>query len=407
VTDFQRLWLGQGISVFGSLITRTALPWTALLVLHAGPRQMALLALCDLVPGVLLGLAAGAWVDRLRRRPVLVATDLARMALVLSLPLLSALGGLSLPLLAVLALLTGALTTVFEIAYAAYLPTLVTRDALVRANSRLSATASVAEILAFGCAGWLVALFGGPNALLIDAATFLVSAISLAAIRTPEPQPQGHAPVETPDLRREIVAGLRFVRAQAVLRPLLLGEAALALSSGLMGALYLLFATRTLGFSPGPLGMVFAIGGATSLGGAALAPRLGTRLGAGRAALAGLLCIGLGSVATALAPARSPLGLGMLVVTQLVSDPGWTIYEIHLTALRQALTPDALLGRVGSLFRVANLALRLAATVFVAAMGDALSPRIAVGTTAMLVVGTAGALWLSPLVRADAPLTDD
>ncbi len=185
MTDFQKLWVGQAVSVFGSLITRTALPWCALLFLRARALDMALLVLADLLPGFLLGLFAGAWLDRRAKRPVMIACDVLRFLLVMSIPALALTGKLTLGSLFAVAPLMGILSTVFDIAYQSYLPELVQGEALGRANSRLSASAAVAEVCAFSVSGWLVQHFGGPQALLIDAATFLLSALSLAWIRKP------------------------------------------------------------------------------------------------------------------------------------------------------------------------------------------------------------------------------
>src|SRR5262245_8135260 len=183
---FLRLWAGQTISVFGSLIGRTALPFTAILVLKATPFQMGLLAAADLVPNFLAALIAGAWVDRLPRRPLMIAADLARAAVLVSIPLAATFHHLRIERLYAPPSLQGLVTTCFDVAYASYLPTLVPREQLVEGNSRLTASASAAEFGAFSLGGWLVQWFGGPIAVLIDAVSFLGSAAFLATIRAPE-----------------------------------------------------------------------------------------------------------------------------------------------------------------------------------------------------------------------------
>ncbi|WP_394796264.1 MFS transporter [Armatimonas sp.] len=268
MSDFQKLWVGQAVSVFGSLITRTALPWCALLFLHARALDMALLVLADLLPGFLLGLFAGAWLDRRAKRPVMIACDVLRFLLVMSIPALALTGKLSLGSLFAVAPLMGILSTVFDIAYQSYLPELVQSEALGRANSRLSASAAVAEVCAFSVSGWLVQHFGGPQALLIDAATFLLSALSLAWIRKPispcslAGEGAGGRGNQGAGLFQEAIEGLRYVGQQRLLSPLIL-----------------LFMTRTLALEPKFLGMVFAVGGVTSLLGATFAAPLAQRFG--------------------------------------------------------------------------------------------------------------------------------
>src|SRR5688572_13662707 len=157
--DFVRLWSAQTISVFGSLITGTAIPFTAILVLDASPREVALLAAANHVPGLIFGVAAGVWVDRLRRRPVMIAADLGRAALVTTIPLAYAFDALTIGHLYAVALSAGMLTIFFDVAYQSYLPTLVSRDELVEGNSKLAATASVSEFAGFSVSGWLVQVF--------------------------------------------------------------------------------------------------------------------------------------------------------------------------------------------------------------------------------------------------------
>ncbi|HEU4534421.1 MAG TPA: MFS transporter, partial [Polyangiaceae bacterium] len=192
--EFLKLWAGQAVSLFGSLVSRTALPLTAVLLLNASPAQVAALAACDMAPGLAVGLFAGALADRVRRRPLLIAADLARAALLCVVPLAAWAGTLRVEHLYAASVLLGAFSTLFDVAYGAYLPTLVGPARVADGNAKLAATASAAEVGAFGVAGWLVQWFGGPIAVLIDAASFLVSAASLALIRRPEPPPGASAP---------------------------------------------------------------------------------------------------------------------------------------------------------------------------------------------------------------------
>lgn len=387
MSDFQKLWVGQAVSVFGSLITRTALPWCALLFLHARALDMAFLVLADLLPGFLLGLFAGAWLDKRTKRPVMILSDILRFLLVASIPALAWAGRLSLGYLFAVAPLMGTLSTVFEIAYQSYLPELVESERLGGANSRLSASASVAEICAFSASGWLVQTLGGPQALLIDAATFLVSAVSLALIRQPDSVLAPTDQSEELGLFHEATEGLRFVQGEPTLRSLALAQVALSLGSSLMGPLILLFMTRTLALEPKYLGMVFAIGGVTSLLGATLAEPLAKRLGVPRATALGFAIIPLGMLLVPLAPPRSALSYVFLAGNQLLTDPGWTIFEIHQTTLRQQLAPEQLLSRINAVTKVGGLGASLVGTLLAGTLGDTLGPRLVLfGSVAFLMV---------------------
>jgi hypothetical protein len=195
---FRWLWAAHTVSIFGSLVTRTALPFTAILALDASPIDMALLSVTDLAAGMTTSFAVAPWVDRLRRRPLMLAADLGRAVALGTLPVAAALGLLRLELLYAVAVVAGVLDALFELTQAAYLPTLVRPEALLAANARLSGGASAAEVAAFALGGWLVQWLGPPGAIAVDAATFLVSAGCLAGIAEPEPPARGDAVSCTP-----------------------------------------------------------------------------------------------------------------------------------------------------------------------------------------------------------------
>ena len=383
--DFVKLWAGQTVSVFGSLISRAALPFLAVLVLGATPRHVALLNAADLVPGLLFGLFAGVWVDRLARRPILIGCDVGRALLLASIPVAAFAGRLTITHLAIVAFLGGALTVFFDVAYVSYLPSLVEKDELVEGNSKLTASASVAEFGAFSVSGWLVQWVGGPLAALVDAASFVASALFVGSIRLPEKREAVREPDDRDDLvpgisfRAQIVEGLQTVWHDPRLRALALGQSALDLLSHIVGTVYLVFVTKTLGFSPGVLGMIFAVGGVTSLIGALLAGRVTKRFGVGRTLIGGLIVTSVGSLFLPLAPGATLLGAAFLIVNQIVTDPAWTVYEINATSLRQAVTPDALRGRVNGTLRVLSLGMALVGTFAGAVLGETLGVRAALG----------------------------
>jgi MFS family permease len=393
--DFARLWAGQTVSVFGSMVTRAALPFTAVLFLNARPMQMAFQNAADVAPGLVIGLFAGAWVDRLRRRPVMIAADVARALLLASIPAAAALGALSMPQLYVVGFLVGALSVTFDVAYISYLPTLVSRERVLAANSKLAASAAVAETGAFGIGGWLVQWLGGPLTLLVDAATFLFSAACVGAIRAPEPAPVPAS--QRASVRHEIVAGLRTVWRDPILRSLALWRAVLEISFGIGATLFVLYCARTLGFGTGVLGMIFAVGGASSFAGAVLATRAGRRLGIGPAMVVALFVMALARVLPPLAQGTTLAAVALLVTQQLVGDGAHTIFEIHSTSLMQRRASDALLGRVTASLRFVSIAAMLAGSFAGGALGESIGPRAALFMTAGLALLAAIGFAFSPV----------
>lgn len=394
--DFMRLWAGQTVSVFGSLTTGVALPFTAIIYLDARPLAVALLTSANVVAGICFGLVAGVWADRLRRRPIMIAADIGRALLVGSIPLAAWFGVLRMEQLFAIAFLSGVLTIFFDVAYQSYLPTLVQPDQLLEGNSKLAASASVSEFGAFSAGGWLVQLITAPGAMVIDALSFVFSAACLLAIRTHEPAPAAPATARAGVLR-EAIDGLRAVAGDRVLRPLAGSFVALSFGFGMTGAVYVLFVTRDLDLAPGIQGMIYGVGGLTSLGGALYATRARQALGAGGAMVAGLLLGGLGMALMSLAPSAIALVIIILVLQQAISDPGWTVYEINAVTLRQATAPPQLLGRVNAGVRFAGMLATLAGSLVAGITADSVGSRpvLAASAVAMAV----GALWilLSPV----------
>ncbi|MFM9106526.1 MAG: MFS transporter, partial [Chloroflexota bacterium] len=272
--DFLRFWSAATVSIFGSLITRTALPFAAIIALGASPSQVGLLRLAELLPGFIAGLAAGAWLDRRTRRPVMIAADLLRAAALALVPVAALAGHLSLALLGAVAVLMSVLNVAFDVASQSALPALVGRERLVAANSRLTAAASVAETASFGLGGWMVQAHTAPVAIAVDALTYLASALLLRGIRAPEPDLTPTEDEPRAGLFREAADGLRLVGRDPVLRALAAANVGLSLSFGIGMAAFLVYVNRDLGFDPGVLGVIFAMGGLASLAGAVLAGRM-------------------------------------------------------------------------------------------------------------------------------------
>ena len=395
---FMLVWSAATISVFGSYVTRFALPFVAILALQAGPVQVAVLRSLELVAALLVGFVAGAWVDRLRRRPVMIWADLGRAVLLGSIPAAAIGGWLTLVQVYLVAALAAVLTTFFDVADRAYLPTIVRRPELVRANGALSATSSAVEFVAFGVAGLLVNVLTAPIAILIDAVSFMLSATLLGAIRRPEaPPPRAE---EREPVMREIAEGLRLITHDPVLRGLVGGTMGLAAMWGVFGAIWLLFTTDVLHLDPAVIGVIAALGGFGSLLGALLADRAVRRLGLGRVAVLALLFAAVGNLLIPLAPAGLPLvAVLCLLGQQLVGDTAVTVFDVTEVSVRQARVPDRQLGRANATVRVATVLAQLAATLAGGLLAEALGLRAALFLAPLGALAGAAAVFASPVRR--------
>jgi len=393
---FVRLWSASTISYFGSFITRTALPLAAIIVLGSGPLEISAIRSMELVGGLVVVFVAGAWVDRLRRRPIMIGADIGRAVLLGSIPLAFLFHVLGLPQLVVVAFLAAILSSFFNVASGAYLPTIVERDRLVSANSALSASASVAEFTGFGVSGFLVQIFTAPIAIGIDAVSFLVSAVLLGGIRQPEPPRP--AVTEREPILHEIREGLRVVLGSPVLRAIAAAHSATHVLWGVFGTTYLLFATREIGLGPAAIGIIAGVGGLGSFFGAAVASRIAKRFGIGRAMILGLVGLSVGGALIPLAPSGAVLvGAAFLIGQQLIGDSSGTVYDIIETSLTQSIVDGRILGRVNASTEFFTTLLAL-----VGAIGGGIIAEV-FGLRAAMAVGVIGGatailfVWFSPI----------
>ena len=402
---FMLVWSAATVSVFGSYVTRIALPFVAILTLGAGPIEVAVLRSLELVAALVVGFIAGAWVDRLRRRPVLIWADIGRAALLGSIPLAALAGWLTLPQVFIVAAVAAVLTTFFDVADQAYLPTIVPRSDLVRANGALAATSSAVEFVAFGVAGFLVNLLTAPIAILIDGISFVVSAILLGSIRRPEPPPPPAA--DRDPVTQEIREGLRLVIRDPVLRGLVGGMMGLAAMWGIFGAIWLLFVVDELRLEPALIGVIAALGGFGSLLGALLASRATARFGIGNVIIASMLFAAFGNLLIPLAPAGLPLvAIACLLGQQLIGDTAVTVFDVTEISVRQARVGDRQLGRVNATVRVAMVLAQLVATLLGGLLAELIGLRGAAFLAPIGALLGAWALWASPvrsLRRIEAP----
>src|SRR4051794_35351614 len=349
-SDFMKLWTGQTVSRLGSVVTRTAVPLVALLVLHAGPFELALIVVAASLAVLLVGFFAGAWVDRIRRRPVLISADALRAVLLFSIPAAYYFGVLRIEQLYVVVFLEGCLGVLFDSAYPAYVPSLIGIDRVVEGNSKLAASSSIAEIGGPGIAGGLVQFAGAPFTILLDAISYVFSAVTLLFIRTPEPARPPR--VSGSHIRHEIVAGLAVVRRHPVVLPLTLRSVIAHVAGSFYGVLYTIFLLEELHLEPLILGIVVSAGGVGALIGSAFAGRTIRRLGIGPALIwtaAGASAIGL---LTPLAGGPIALATLMVLLPQLLGDGLQTIEGVAELSLIQGVIPDRILGRVNATLEV-------------------------------------------------------
>jgi MFS family permease len=346
--DFLRLWSAETVSQFGSHVSAIALPLVAIIVLEASPFAVALLAVIELAPFILFSLPAGVWVDRLRRKPILVAGDIVRAVALLTVPLAHVLDVLTLGQLYVVGFVVGVGTVFFDVSYQSYLPSLVDRKQLVEGNSKLEISRSGAQLAGPGLAGALVEALTAPIAVLVDAVSFLVSALFLFRIRREERAPTRAERAAGPGMRREVAEGMRYVLGNRYLRAIAASTALFNLFGSVIFAIFLVFAVRELGLRPGVIGLVFAIGNVGYLVGAVAASRLAPRIGVGPTIVAGAAG-GWGMLLLALAPTSNPLPF--IVAGQVIVSLGIPVYNITQVSFRQAITPERLQGRMNSVMR--------------------------------------------------------
>lgn len=345
-SDFVKLWGAHTVSAIGSKVSFLALPLTAALVLQASPVEMGYLAAAGALPALLFGLLIGVWVDRQQRRRLLIWADVGRGALLLLIPLAAWLGLLQIGLLAAILFLTGALNLLFGAADHAYLPTLVRREQLVEANSKLEFSRSAAEIAGPTLAGWLIQAISAPLAIVVDALSFWASALFLALIGQSEAKlkpANGDRP-----LLHEMGDGLRLLLRNPILRAITATTATITFFNAALEALYLLYMTRNLGLSAGLVGIIFGVGSVGFLLGALLSNRMGRRLGPGPTMIAGLSLLSLADFILPLASGPQLVVIALLGMAQICFGCGLTFYSISQVSLRQSITPEQMLGRVNS-----------------------------------------------------------
>ncbi len=372
---FLLLWSGQTISELGSQVTTWALPLTAVILLKATAGQMGLLVAVRYMSYVLIGLFAGVWVDRIKRRPLLIATDIGRALLLGSIPLAALHGYLSMIQLYIITFLTGLLAILFDVGYQSFLPSLVARDQLVEGNSKLETSVAIAGIAGPGLAGVLVQLFTGPIAIITDALSFVISALSLAFIRVKESPPLLE---ERRHIWLEIREGLRTVWHNPIVRTLAISSSLFNLFDSILLTIYVLYLTKTIGVMPLLVGIIIAISSIGSLLGALFAERITHVLGLGPTLLYSVL---LASVAEwIIASANGPhlVAILLVIIGEASVQAGAVVYGINNVSMRQAVVPSLLRGRVNATVRILSIGVVPIGALLAGFIGDRYGLRIAV-----------------------------
>ena len=378
--DIRWFLSGRLVAEIGSRISREGLPVTASLTLGTGALGLSVLTAATQLPGLLLSAHAGALTDRMRRRPLLIALDLARFLLLLAVPVLSAIHLLALWQLVAVSLLVAGIGFAYRIADQAYLPALVGRARLEEGNRLVYAAGSIGETTGPAVMGALVQALGAPAAILFDAIANLVSALTILKIRRPEP-----ATAATPEGQPLPRAGqgLRVVMGHPLLRPLATVLAVSSLFGGAFAALYELYALRTLHLGPLALGVLVTLGGVGSLISAAISQSIVRRLGIGKTLTLSMLASGLIGLCVPIAGGGFVLAFAALAMAQLGGDLSGTLYELNETVLRQSLTPDSWLGRVNGGMQFFGGLFGLAGTLLFGLLAESIGIRVAFWVAAL------------------------
>ncbi|HVS85606.1 MAG TPA: MFS transporter [Gaiellaceae bacterium] len=348
--DFLKLWTGQTISEFGSSVSGLAIPILAAVSLHASPFEFSLLGVLGFLPFILFALPAGVWVDRLRRRRILIVGDASRAVLLALIPILWATHELRIWHLLVLQFVIGVFTVFFDVAYQSYLPALIQREHLVDGNAKLQLTVSVAQVAGPGIAGSLIAALTAPYAIVVDAISFVFSSGFMITMRHREEPPRHDASEPRPKMWPQVKEGLAWVFGHRWLRWIVVCTGlANFFGAGVLFAIAVLYLVRDLHLSAFEIGFVLAVGSAGSIVGALATSRLNKLIGVGPTIVATSIMFSLGGLGYPLAPRGFPLPV--LMLAQALFGFGGVAYNITQVSLRQAITPERLQGRMNAAVR--------------------------------------------------------
>jgi MFS family permease len=395
--DFVRLWAGESVSLIGTQVTQFTMPLVAVLTLNATVIQVGVLNALRFVPVLTLSMLAGVWLDRRRRRPVLVACALGNAVLIGMVPLSQATGVLSMGLLYVIVTLTGLLSMAFDVGALSYLPDLVGRGQLADANGKIQASTAFAGVAGPGLAGILIGVITAPITLTIDSVSYLFTAAGLISIRKPEPAPE--VPEVRPSIRQSIAEGLRAVWGSRLLSALLVQGTALNLFFGGYITVFVVYAVRVVHLSPFELGVVLAASSAGSFVGATTTGWARSRLGLGRAMLINTAGVSL-ALLVLLVPRHASLAtMTIFVAAHLVY--GWSIgmFNVNAITLRQVVTPRRVLARMNAAYRMVLWGAAPIGMSLGGVLGAAVGLRPALAVSLVLMATPLLGVFFSPVYR--------
>lgn len=397
--NFLKFWVGESISLFGAQVTVLALPLTAALTLHGGPAQLGLIRFLQYLPYLLFGLPFGVWVDRSRRRPVMIYANLIRLILIGSVPVLSVLGHLNAVVLFAITFGVGTASVLFDVTWMSYVPTLIhgDRTLLIEANAKLGASSAAAEMAGPGLGGVLVSAFTAPITLAVNAASYAVSIASLLLIRLPETRP---ARTEH-RMMTELLAGLRFVFSNRYLRVIAMVGSACNFFISATLSMFVLYAVRERDIRPGLLGLILSATGIGGVLGAVYAGRLMRRLGIGKTYTIALSVTFLSQLLIPAAGGPEALLVGLLFAAFFFAYCGLVAANVVALTLRQAITPPEFMGRMNAAMRTLLFGLAAFGGVFGGAIGTAFGLHAALWISTIGSALILGPLVLSPIRRLD------
>ncbi|NOK79060.1 MAG: MFS transporter [Chloroflexi bacterium AL-N5] len=396
-SDFLKLWAAQTVSQFGTQITFLGLPLIAITLLEANTFEISVLNAVIWLPTLLFSLFAGVWVDKRRRQPILIVSDLLRVVLLLWVPTALFLDILTLWQLYGIAFAVGICAVFFEIAYASYLPSLVNAEQLVEGNTKLELTNSVARVAGPTLAGGLIAWAGAPFAIILDALSYAGSAVFVMFIKKPEQvSVLGSRVWEKTNPWTDIRQGLHFVFTHSLLRPIAIFGLTANFALAMVEAVFLVYVVRSLGLGPSAIGLIFSAGNIGLLVAILFASTVSRKLGAGVSIITGCCLYSLGIM---LVPLAHFAPLAILIAAQAIRSFGIVVYNIHQVSLRQTVTPENLLGRVTATMRFMGMGAMPAGSLFGGALATAVSVAATFWIAAVISCFAVLPMVLSPLLK--------
>lgn len=395
--DFVKLWAGETVSLIGTQVTQFTMPLVALLTLNATVLEVGVLNALRFVPVLVVSLFAGVWLDRRKRRPILIACALGNALLIGLIPITSVAGVLSIGILYVVVTLAGTLSVIFDVGALAYVPYLVERRHLAESNSKLQASFAVAGIAGPGLAGLLIGLITAPITLSVDAVSYLASAFGLIAITRREPEPE--VPQERQSVMRSIAEGLRAVYGSKLLRSLLAQSAALNLFFGAVMTVFVVYAVRYLGLTPFKLGLVLGAAAVGALTGALLSTRVRKALGLGRSLVMNTAVMAAAPLLMIIPRGAGLVSMVILICSHLTYGMNISMFNVAAITMRQTVTPRRVLARMNASYRMVLFGVPLLGALMGGLLGTAVGLRPALIISLVAMTSPAAWIFFSPVFR--------